>query len=239
MQNSIKTLTFEESMLFKDHGVSDKTMPALSGFVVIKDAESGEVLLAKKNLVVRRGRELTLRKAFAIPGSIVGETVTSLKDKSVLLFGIGTGGTPLNDPFNPTPPTPSDLDLNTPVSFRTSSASNVMTVTEAGKYTDGRNEAAITVGWYKKKFSNDSGVLTVDGTNDSVAVLLSLQISALDARERLINELGLYYSRFTPGATTQNTMYSEYSLFSRITFQTEPLPSNSSKALDIDYYVYL
>lgn len=237
MENTIKTLSFEESMLFKDHGISDRTMPSLGGFVVIKDAETGEVLLAKKNLVVRRGRELTLRRAFAISGSVAGETDAALKDKSVLLFGIGTGGDTA-DPFVPVTPSPSDTTIES-VAFRVTSVLNPMTTTDALKYTDGIAETGNTIGWYKKKFTNGNGVLTVDPANDSVSVLLNLQISSLDARDRFINELGLYYARYTPAGIDQNSKYGEYSLFSRITFPTEPLPSASSKALDIDYYVYL
>ena len=237
--SEIKHLTLEESLLFRDHKVDGRKEPQLQGFVVVKDAETGKVLLAKKNLVVRKGREMTLRQIFRIPGSINGETESSLKDKSILLFGIGSGGAPNNDPFSPFAPTPSDEGLNAEMPFRLITAADAMAPGEAVLYSDGRSSTGGTTEWYKKTFSNGHGDLTIDPATDEVYVKLRLQISKAEARDQFVNELGLFWAKYNASATEQNAKYSEYAMFSRITFFTEPLPSNTNKALDIDYYVYL
>ena len=237
--NDIKELSFEEQLLFKDNKVDGRKQPQLGGFVVVKDADSGKILMAKKNLVVRRGREMTLRQIFRIPGSITGETEATLKDKSILLFGIGSGGAPSNDPFNPFAPTPADTDLSSAMPFRITTAAAAMPSSDAALYTDGRAGSGGSTEWYKKTFTNNHGEITVNPATDETFVKLQLQITKDDARDRFVNELALYWAKFNGSATDMNAKYTEYTMFSRITFLTEPLPSNTNKALDIDYYVYL
>lgn len=234
-----QSLTVEERMLFQEHGVDPRHEPQLQGFVVVKDAETGRILQAKKNLVVRNGRQMTLRKIFNLPGAVVGETATTLSQKSVMLFGIGSGGTPANDPFNPFSPTPSDTGLSSAIPFRVAGTSNPLPDADVSKYTDGRPGIGGNTDWYKKLFSNGSGVITVDAATDSVYNKLSLQISALDCRDRYVNELALYWTRVLPSGVGMNAKYSDYFIFSRITFLTEPFPAATAKGLDIDYYVYL
>lgn len=237
--SDVKYLNFEEQLLFKDNQVDGRKEPQLGGFVVVKDAETGKVLLAKKNLVVRRGREMTLRQIFRIPGSVAGETEAVLKDKSILLFGIGSGGAPSNDPFNPFAPTPSDTNLSNAFPFRISSAAAPLPTADVPFYTDGRAGTGGTMEWFKKTFSNGRGEITINPTTDETFVKLKLQITKDDSRDRFVNELALFWAKLNTSATDQNAKYSEYTMFSRITFLTEPLPSNTNKALDIDYYVYL
>lgn len=232
-----REMTVDEKWLFKDHSVNPSREGPLNGFVVVKD-ENGEILIAKKNLVVRSGRNLSLRKIFGQPGFILGEDEAALNQKKVLLFGIGSGGTPSSDPFNPTLPTPSDTDLSSPLYFRTSTAALPLSTTDAALYTDGRDVNG-TTRWYKKRFSNGNGEFVVDSTNDWVYNKLQLQITEKEARDFFVNEISLYYTQYSSAGVTQNLKYTNYSLFSRFTFQTEPMPSNTNKALNIDYYVYL
>ena len=241
-QNEIKIMSLEDSFLFSDHGIGGP-QPGLRGVVVVKQGGNivgvQKVLQRRKNLVVRNGREMALRKIFNVPGAVSGETEASLGSKNVLLFGIGTGGTPNNDPFAPFAPTPDDSELSNPVSFRTSSASFPMTSDETSKYSDGRAVSGGNVEWYKKLFGNGNGEITVNPETDEVYNKLSLQISAQDARDKFVNELALYWTKYNPAANDMNARYTEHFMFSRVTFLTEPLPSATSKALDIDYYVYL
>jgi hypothetical protein len=233
--HDVKKLSFEEQLLFKDHEVNSRKEPNLGGFVVVKDAETGKVLLAKKNLVVRQGRELTLRKIFNN-----GDTAGS----NILTFGIGKGGAPDNSPFVPTLPTPGDADLTSRLPFRVTDAANPIPDAEQSAYTDSQTDPNNASGkvWYKKNFANGNGVVTVNASTDETFVKLELKITKDDARDLFVNELGLFFATFNAAGavtTTDNAKYTNFKMFSRITFMTEPLPSNSNKALDIDYYVYL
>jgi hypothetical protein len=238
-----KELNFEEQLLFKDNKINGRTEPNLGGFCVFKDAETGKILLAKKNLVVRNGRELTLRKIFNI-ARIPDNTTEIMKNKSILLFGIGNGGTAEGTPFmlnSPTySPTPSDNNLRSEISFRTSSIAAPIPEFEANMYTDFRiNQDIRYNSWYKKSFTNGNGEITINPATDETFVKLKLNITKDDARDKFVNELGLFFAEYDPLGSNMNEVYSKFDLFSRITFMTEPLPSNTSKALEIDYYVYL
>ena len=232
-----REITIEESFLFKDHAVNPEKEGALNGFVVVRD-ENGEILVAKKNLVVRSGRSISLRKIFGIADTAQGETTSALDQKTVLLFGIGSGGAPASDPFNPTPPTPSDTYLSNHVPFRSSTVALPLSQTEEAKYADPRTVNGTTF-WYKKLFSNGRGEFVVDSANDRVYNKLQLQITDKEARDTFINEISLFYTQYSSSGLTQELKYTNHTLFSRFTFQTEPLPSNTNKALNIDYYVYL
>ena len=235
---TIKQMTFEERKIFND-SLFKKTAQRISGLVVVKDAATGEILLTKKNLVVRSGRETSLRKIFNIPDTINSESESMLKDKSVLLFGLGTGGAPSSDPFSPFAPSPADTELNSPIPFVTSSASNPLSSSDTLLYSDYRTSSGNTFDWFKKTFSNGKGELTVDPSTDEVYMKLQLQISASEVRDKFVNELGLYWAKYNASGSDQNAKYSSYKLFSRITFLTEPFPSNTAKAIDIDYYIFL
>ena len=243
MENPIiKELSLEDQMIFGDlarQGGKASHGGRIEGFVVVRDAETGAVLFAKKNLVVRRGREMTLRKIFNLPGSIEGETESTLKEKHVFLFGIGSGGTPNSDPFNPIVPTPSDTDLSSPVAFRVTSDSVPMPTDSVLNYTDGRAGAGGTQSWFKKVFNNGQGELTINPATDEVFNRLELFISAADARDKFLNEIGLYFAKRNMASQDPNIRFTEYTMFSRFTFMTEPLPSATNKALKIDYYVYM
>jgi hypothetical protein len=230
----LKELSFKERLYLKD----DKDGSPLKGLIVVYDENMNE-LFVRKNLVVRTGREATIRKMFNLPDSSI-ETLNDLMASSVLLFGIGDGGAPSSDPFNPTPPSPSDSDLNTPIAFRNTSSDNPFpdAVTES-KYTHGIQQSNGSTNWMKKTFENGSGDLLIDPSTDTVYNKLSLKIDLADARDTYINEIALYYARYDATAATQNLKYTKYKTFSRVTFPTEPIPTDSQKILNIDYYVYL
>jgi hypothetical protein len=239
-----KFLRADERVAFRDlgvgvNGIDHDSNSRIHGIVIVRDAETGEILFKKKNLVVRSGREMTLRKIFGIPGSIPGETEADLKEKFVLTFGIGNGGTPNADPFNPLVPTPSDSDLSNPISFRSEFGSVTIPLGEADNYADNRISSGGQVDWYKKVFTNGHGVLTVDPDTDEVYNELELFISSSDARDKFINEIGLYFSKYNPAANDPSQRHTEFKIFSRFTFMTEPMPSATNKALKISYFVYM
>ena len=236
--NETKYLSFEEKKLLSDsHTYSSNSR--IEGHVVIKDASTGKVLLSKKNLVLRTGRSTTLRKIFNLPDIATNESESLLKDKSVMLFGLGVGGAPSSDLFTIFSPSPADTELNSPIPFRSSTASNPLSGSEILLYSDYRSSYGNSTDWYKKTFSNGNGTIVIDAETDECFVKLQLQITAEEVRDQFVNELGLYWAKYNAAGADQNSKYSSYKIFSRITFLTEPFPANTSKALDIDYYIYL
>lgn len=220
--SDIQLLSGEELDLIREHGINKHN------FIVIRD-ENNEILQVAKNLVVRTGREFDLRKIFGLPYS--GETIANLNSRTLCVFGIGTGGTPVGSPFTPISPTAADTDLNSRIPFRSATASSPLSTADAQRYTDAVVSGAQNQ--YFKKTFNGTPTVTVDATRDQVYVKVPLAISSLDARDTQISEIGLYTAN-VPAANS----YNGFRLFSRITFQTEALPAATSKALNMDYYVY-
>ena len=197
-------------------------------FIVVRDAETGAVVQTRSNLVLQTGREFNLRKIFGVP--YASETTANLNERTICLFGIGSGGTPLADPFNPIAPTPADVELNTRVAFRTLVEGEALPAGDTAKYhskeTLGGNDH-----YYTKRFTG-SPVLVVDAPNDEVYVKITLDIVKEDARGSIISELGLYSARLV------GSNYLDPKIATRVTFQSEPLAVETNKALVIEYYVY-
>lgn len=224
-------LTKNEFDLAKASGVDLK-----KNFMVIRDKETGEVLQVANNLVVQSGRIFTLKKLFSIlntNGATASNSssLDNLHQRTVCCFGIGSGGTPQNDPFNPTAPTAKDVGLSTKIPFRTvdSSSGTQLTSEEQQKYID-ENVSSTTKTYYKKTF--ESMELIHNADNDDVYVKLGLEVSDKDARNTIVSELALF------SALKAGNNYSNFEIFSRITFQSEPLNTTTNKALLINYYIY-
>ena len=94
--DSQRVMTHDERLLIQDALRANK---ARENFIVIRDPFTNNILQVKRNLVVQTGREFALRKLFKLPYS--SENVTLLNNRYVCLFGIGSGGAPISDPFNP------------------------------------------------------------------------------------------------------------------------------------------
>lgn len=222
----IQLLSFEEKQAMRDamRGAGDKK----ANFIIVRDPATNAILQVRKNLVIRPGREFILRKMFQLP--YASESVAQLDQRVINLFGIGTGGTPLADPFNPIAPTPADPELSNAVAFRIANASSPLPVGDVTKYADGRVSGADTL-FYKKAFTTQT--LVLDDATDDYYNKITLDINSLDARGQLISELALYSAR----VTAPNT-YTDFKIATRVTFQTEPLSAETSKGLAIEYYVY-
>lgn len=222
--DEIRNMTAEERVILADkHEQGGKK----ANHIVVRDKATGQVLLTKRNLVVRNGRELILRKIFNLP--YPSESQDNLNTRYLCLFGIGSGGTPIASPFQPIAPTPADTDLNTKVPFRIATTAVPLTADEKTKYFDGQVVSGGSA-YYKKTFSSVN--LVKDDTNDDYYVQVTLEINESDARGALVSEIGIYTARVVAGT------YNAIQLFSRITFDTESLNANTGKGLTIQYYVY-
>ena len=197
-------------------------------FIVVRDVETGAVVQTRSNLVLQTGREFNLRKIFGIP--YASETTANLNERTICLFGIGSGGTPLADPFNPIAPTSLDVELNTRVAFRTLTEGTALPAGDNTKYY-GKETLGGNDRYYVKRFTGNP-ILVVDAPNDDVYVKLTLDIVKEDARGSIISELALYSARVVGGN------YLDPKIATRVTFQSESLAVETNKALVIEYYVY-
>jgi hypothetical protein len=249
MLDNIKTMMFREGAPLHDWNkrrqiTAARTKGGVAGRVVIRNPKTGEVVLDKWNTIVLRGRVFAIEKLFGdvVPnGTLQGATVYKQNLSRVLVaFGIGTGGTPIGNPFSPTPPSFSDMDLAAPAPFRKYVSNDLanypaLTPAEMLLYSDSRTTVAAgvtTTTYYKKQFESVP-VWSIDTVGNEVYKKLILRIDELDARSMNINELALYMGHYDP---VMNTM-ADLEIFSRITFPTENL-NDPSKQLLIEYYIY-
>lgn len=169
------------------------------GFVEIyeKDENSDKKkLIGRHNLVVYRGREWLLERAF----DIQNENITPSKDEFLCWFGLGTGGCPVGDPLDPVSPTNLDTDLSIPCGISQTDAS-------CAEYIDGW--------YYKHRFAS---VTFAQDPENSLAWLLStitITISAGDAVGFNLSEAGL----FTASSNAAGYV-GPFSLYARVTFPT-------------------
>lgn len=84
--------------------------------------DTGECILEKDNMIVRRGRTFALEKIFDLPsGSAINAAYNtdSLEDKKVCLFTCGSGGAKAGLPFSVNADIDSDaMSLNIPIPFK-------------------------------------------------------------------------------------------------------------------------
>jgi len=220
-----------------DHG--DKT--TLRGVVDIINPVTGKVILRKKqNLIVLRGRTFALEKLFddTITTTNVPSYQTNLNRK-ICLFGVGTGGAPMADPFAPIPPVPLNEALSERAPFRTTcpggSDPAFPTALDAGEeliyydmVVDGIYEH-----YYGKRFEYLDPEWGVFPGDNEIYKKIVLRVNDKDARGKHINELMLYIAGYDSGA---NEMV-DIEAFSHITFPTESL-LDLTKQLLVEYYIY-
>lgn len=223
MSYEIVHATLEESMLFKDsqEDAYKRKIP-FKGILVNRTTKQ-----VVPNLVVQTGREFALRKLFNIIPSI-DNTQDNFNRRVICSFGLGIGGTDIGNPNNPLAPTPADTSLNTPVPIIQTTASTSSLYLD--RVTNGSN-----YDWYKKKFTG-SPVIVANTTTDEYYVKVTLSILNTEVRSRNINELALFTGRDTVGSPGN---YSNFIMFNRLTFATEFFPSENTKSIEYDYYLYV
>lgn len=243
----IDTMDMESDSAIQIPSNDRRSLHAFKGHAVFCD-ENGNVLLEKDNTIVLRGRTFALEKIFGISSSGLGLNYNTqdLPNKKVCLFRCGTGGCIEGQPFNILPTASNCAKLSSEIPFRPVIAGESLT-----NYTDIRTGSDNIQYYWSKKF--DSMVMDhnrsegkTSTTEDEVYVKLTLKITEDDfatipttningdieyKRSTFINELGLYI------ANEDNGNYRNYELFSRLTFESEPL-FNNTKVIIIYYYIY-
>jgi hypothetical protein len=206
------------------------TKEGFSGILVFKDGKSRNILFRTKNKVVLRGRTFALENLYK-------ETIFSSSgyiqnlNRSINLFQVGNGGTPLNDPFNPLPVSHDDENLKNKLAFRktlVSATQDVINPVNEDIY-KGYEIDSLTgsKSYYYKRFENQNPVFIFDKKNNLIYKKLELFVSVDDCRNTEINEVGLFFSSIN---FTQPEMYS------RSVFPTYPI--RTFDTLLIEYYTY-
>jgi hypothetical protein len=197
--------------------------------------DKGNLLLKRENLVVMRGRVFALEKVFDLPmAATVAENFSTDLDRKVCLFKIGTGGTPLDDPFNPNKVKPLESDLSNSVPFRTLTVDESLDDEVSDLYQLLSTENAGTDQELRKYFAKKIGTQEwfYKAEENKAFIKVTLKISAEDARDQKVNELGLFLAKENEDGT-----FSDSEMFSRITFHSESL--ENTKAGTILYYVFV
>lgn len=241
----IKKLIFTEDPTMKDkYNVSQNSGSFMKGKVIFRD-EEGNILLEKDNLIVLRGRTFALEKLFNKTIDVnLAPNYTRNLNRSICLFKIGTGGTPIDQPFNPFVPAPTDMNLAAEVPFITIDNDGVddidtsvyRTLGEGDdmRYYDGRVDSGdSSIKRYYAKAFDIVPEWNYNTSPDEVFMKVTLRIAAKDARGKYINELSLLLASYNAGTNT----YTDIEPFSRICFDTESL-KNRTKTILIDYMIY-
>ena len=177
------------------------------------DEKGSEKLISKSNLVVYLGRETIAQRMFGLEN----EYSLPTKDETISWVGIGSGGVNTGDPFNPSPPVSTEIDL----------------VSELPISSTDTTCADLKEGFYYKKpiesitFEQD----TYNNNSWLIAKTIS-RISLSDSIDSHISEAGLFTSEGgqIPGYA------GPFHLFSKVTFPTV-VKTNTRQLLFI-WYIY-
>jgi hypothetical protein len=257
--SEIKILKFNENNTFTDSNNITRPMPKNSnpfrGHVVLRD-ENGDIILEKDNMIVLRGRTFALEKLFDSTASGSGfptgaSAYIENLNRKICLFKIGKGGAPISSPFSPDAVSYEDTDLVEPIPFvihdptgteldpdNNSIIEDLPTriANKPHKYQLGVNSTIIsTTGskdYYAKTFDADPEWY-YNLTDNEVYKKITCSIGLIDARNEIVNELGLFFGSYD----NVTGIISNVEMFSRITFDTESL-SNPTKQIIVEYYVY-
>jgi hypothetical protein len=176
-------------------------------------------LLSKSNLIVYLGRELIVQRIFDVNNA----SATPTKDEFLYWMGFGSGGANPADPLVPTPPTLTDIELNSlvMVSATDSSAADYHVV--GGNYPQ--------TGYYKYPY--DSVIFERDYNNEDKWLVgkITTTLGTALGNGQQISEAGLYT------AESRNPGYSgQFSLFARVTFPT--LIKTVDRRIIFIWYIY-
>lgn len=208
----------------------DKGLESAGGILEIVNPANGKSIL-RKNIFLQRGRTFTIEKLFGITAPADTMYIQNLS-RTINLFRIGSGGAPINDPFNPSPVAPTQMDLNSPEPFRVVDQNDSKTwidESDKDKYPVFEEDGDGKKLYKYKRFDPAESNFVVNKVDNKIYNHLQLYISPDDARDLKINELALCISTST---------FTDIEQFSAVTFDTESMSSETNKGLLIHYYVY-
>jgi len=175
-----------------------------------EDPKTGKrKLISKSNLIVYRGREMVAQRIFDLENTSA-QTLDSTfpkKDEFLYWMGFGSGGVKPADPLIPTPPTLTDVELNSLVMVSASDSSAADYHVAGGIYPE--------TGYYKYPF--DSVEFERDYNNEDKWLIgkITMTLGTALANGSQISEAGLYSAASRSGGYN-----GQFTLFARVTFPT-------------------
>ena len=198
-------------------------------FTNMINPQTGKCLL-RKNAIVQRGRTFALEKIHNILAPVESGYIRDL-NRSILLFGVGTGGTPVDQPFAPLPVANDATSLTAPAPFRVVDPNNASTAIASAELSSYPLFTTLNGKryYYYKTFDQQQTQFVVNKIDNKIYRKIPLYISPNDCRGLKINEIALYFC--TPS-------YGSIEMYSKATFDSESMSADSGKGLLINYYTY-
>lgn len=198
-----------------------------AGYVEIYEKTGDDVnnLIGKSNLVVYQGREWIASRIFnktnLVPQIPQG---ASGYNHFIYWFGLGNGGVPAGDPFNPIVPVSTDTNLISPVSFGTSNSAGVLGGLSGSKY-------------YKMKFEGIDFIPDADNDSKYLIARITINVDVQYAEGEILSEAGLFTSPPSGVNPTVGDANGPFHLFSRVTFPA--ISKTGSRQLVFVWYIYV
>ena len=227
MDNKVKTTVVEIREHYGEECLSDSVNKKLldrgspKGFVEIYDVlENGEKkLIGKNNLVLYSGREWLASRAF----NLANPYILPSQSEFLSWFGLGNGGVIPGDPFNPTPPVITDVDLASRVMINATDAS----CADYHVISSGYDEE----GFYKKPFEGIDFQTDDLNNNKYLIVKITTAIASSDANGKQLSEAGLYTAESNVGGYG-----GPFNIFARVTFPS--IVKTSDRRLIFAWFLY-
>jgi len=211
-------------------GQSDSRRP--KGWVEIweEDPKTGmKKLLNKSNLIVYLGREFVVQRIFDVENTLGQDAAAASsqpfpkKDEFLYWMGFGSGGVRPADPLVPTPPTLTDIKLNSLVMVSATDSSAADYHVAGGDYPK--------TGFYKYPFDNVEFERDYNNEDKWLIGKVTTTMGTTLCNGEQISEAGLY------SAASRNPGYSgQFSLFARVTFPT--LIKTVDRRIIFIWYIY-
>lgn len=177
--------------------------------------KTDEAKVKKDNLILYLGREWLVSEIFGVNN----ENIDAEPNDKIYWFGVGDGGAPEGDPFNPTNPVHTDSVLDSAIMINESTS-------EYGDYRE-----TPTQGNYKKLLN--SVEFEQDELNDNYYLVAkaTMVLTSADANGNIINEAGLFTAPDNTGGFN-----GRFTIFSRVTFPS--ISKTETRQLVFVWYIY-
>jgi hypothetical protein len=198
----------------------DRVKP--KGYVEIyEEGEDGKKqLVGRHNLVLYLGREWLAQRIVDRNNAAVAPT----KDEYICWFGLGDGGVIPGDPFNPSPPVITDLDLSSRIMINSTDSSAADYHTVSPGYPE--------EGYYKIPFDSIDFEQDVENDDSWLVIKITVTVGVDDANGNQLSEAGLFTAASNVGGYA-----GPFNIFSRVTFPS--IVKTSDRRIIFNWFLYV